>query len=142
MYMRKSFTDGYLHLSARRGVITLLPKPNKDLLEIKNWRPLTLLNVDYKIMAKVIAFRIKEVLPSIIHHDQTGFMANRYIGENIIKSIDLIDYAEEKNIPALIFTIDFEKAFDMVEWHIVQKASGIILKKWVSIYYIRIFLAV
>ena len=57
----------------KRGVISLLPKKN-DLLLLKNWRPLTLLNVDYKILAKLIATRLKEALIHLINSDQTGFL--------------------------------------------------------------------
>ena len=55
-----------LHDSARRGIITLIEKSGKDPLELKNWRPLSLLNVDYKIIAKVISNRMQESLSYLI----------------------------------------------------------------------------
>ncbi|KAI3360398.1 hypothetical protein L3Q82_002308 [Scortum barcoo] len=61
---------GRLPLSCRRAVITLLPKKG-DLQELKNWRPVSLLCTDYKIMSKVLASRLREVMASIIHPDQT-----------------------------------------------------------------------
>ena len=67
----------------KQSIITLLPKPNKDTIYIENWRPISLLNIDYKIIAKVIANRIKNVLPLIISQNQSGFVKDRYIGENI-----------------------------------------------------------
>ena len=54
------------------------PKKDAELYFIKNWRPITLLNTDYKIAAKSIANRIKLVLPNLINHDQTGFLKDRY----------------------------------------------------------------
>ena len=77
------FNDGELCPSMKRGIITLLPKKGKDTLFLKNWRPISLLNTDYKILAKVLSTRLQKVLPSIIHGDQTGFLKDRYIGENI-----------------------------------------------------------
>ena len=70
-------------VSQRRGVISLIPKNDRDLSELTGWRPITLLNVDYKILAKCIAKRIEPFLPKLIHSDQTGFMKNRFIGQNV-----------------------------------------------------------
>ncbi len=137
------YEEKSLHKTARLGLITLLPKPNKDLLFLKNWRPLTLLNCDYKIMAKIIATRLKKHLLKIIHTDQTGFIKGRYIGENIVKILDLIDYTQENDIPALLVAVDYEKAFDRLEWKIVQKALKYFnfpdyIANWVGIFYNKI----
>ena len=69
--------SGCLSIRQRRGVIKLIPKKDAELYYIKNWRPITLLNTDYKIAVKALANRIKSVLPSIINNDQTRFMKNR-----------------------------------------------------------------
>ena len=98
----------------KRGIITLLPKKDKDTLLLKNWRPISLLNTDYKILAKIHATRLQKVLPSIIHGDQTGFLKNRYIGENIRLFLDSIDLCKQFSIKGIVFSIDFEKAFDSV----------------------------
>ena len=74
-----SFNNGQLSDSQRRGIISLIPKEGKDELLLKNWRPISLLNVDYKIATKVIANRMKNVLVSVISNDQTVFLPNRYI---------------------------------------------------------------
>ena len=65
------------------GLITLLQKKKKQANFLKNWRSITLLNCDYKIATKSIASRMRKVIPRIINHDQTGFLKNRFIGENI-----------------------------------------------------------
>ena len=67
----------------KQSIITLLPKSGKDTTILDNWRPISLLNVDYKIATKSISNRIKPVLSSIISPSQTGFIKGRYIGENI-----------------------------------------------------------
>ena len=90
-----------MSVSQRRGVITLIPKDDSSLLELSNWRPITLLNVDYKIAAKAIASRIKNVLPTLIHSDQSGFMKDRFIGQNIRLINDILEQTELQNIPGL-----------------------------------------
>ena len=72
-----------MSLSQKQAIITLIKKKGKDCSLLENWRPISLLNVDAKIMSKVIAARIKNVLPYIIHHNQTGFIKDRYIGETV-----------------------------------------------------------
>ena len=63
--------------SPKQALITLIEEKGKDRSLIENWRPISLVNVDAKIMSKVIANRIKNVLPSTIHHNQTGFLKDR-----------------------------------------------------------------
>lgn len=102
----------------RKGVITLVPKKDKDRTNLKNWRPISWLNFDYKIVAKVSANRIIGILPKLIDSFQTGYMKNMFIGENIRTISDLITLTNLKNIPGLILLVDFEKAFDTIECHI------------------------
>ena len=74
-------------------------------------RPISLINVDAKIMSKAIATRIKNVLPNIIPHNQTGFIKDRYIGETVRSIFDKMGFTAEENIPGLLIFIDFQKAF-------------------------------
>ena len=83
---------------------------------IKNWRPISLLNVDYKILSKVLAERLKGVLPDIIHNDQKGCVKGRYIGENIRLIEDTLYEIEHSEDDSIILLQDQEKAFDRVEW--------------------------
>ena len=104
--------------SQKRAVITLIEKKEKDHTFLENWRPISLVNVDAKIMSKVIASRIKNVLPSITHYNQTGYVRDRYIGET--RSIfDTMEFTDSENVPGLMIFIDFQKAFDSVEWHFI-----------------------
>ena len=110
-----SYTNGYLSVTRRRGLVTLVPKKNKPANLLKNWRPIFLLNCDYEIATKSIANRIKKVLPKISNNDQMGFLLNRTIGENIRIIDSIIKYANTKQIPGLLLFIDFEKAFDNIK---------------------------
>ena len=116
-----SYDEGSLSITQRRGIIKLISKKDAEPHLIKNWRPLTLLNCDYKIAAKAIANRIKSVIPKLINNDQTGFLKGRFIGENIRLIDNIINYASQKNIPGLLLFIDFEKAFDSLEWSFIER---------------------
>ena len=108
-------------MTQRRGIITLIPKKHKPVNKLKNWHPITLLNYDYKIASKCIANRIQKILPKLIYNDQTGFLKGRFIGENIRLIDSIIHYANTKQIPGLLLFIDFEKAFDSIEWAFIKK---------------------
>ena len=108
-------------VTQRRGLITLTPNKNKAANLLKNWWPITLLNWDYKIASKCIAGRIQKFLPQLINNDQTGFLKNRFIGENIRLVDIVINYANIERIPGLLLFIDFEKAFDSLEWSFIEK---------------------
>ena len=94
-----SYQKGKLAVSQRRGIVELVPKKDADPNLIKNWRPLTLLNCDYKIASKTIANRIKMVLPEVTSEDQSGFIKNRCISDNIRTLDNAIKYAENKGLP-------------------------------------------
>jgi len=84
---------------------------------MKNWRPISLLNVVYKIASGSIANRIKTILNQIISENQTGFIKGRYIGENTRLIYDLLHYMENKDIPGLLLFIEF----DIVSWSFINK---------------------
>lgn len=83
-----------LTVSMKQGLISLIPKPSKDLLYLDNWRPITLLNSDYKILAALYANRLKLCLEEIISVTQTGFMKGRHISNNIRLVLDILEYAD------------------------------------------------
>ena len=96
-------------------IILLYKKGPRE--NIKNWRPISLLNVDYKILSKVLAERLKQVLPEIIHFDQKGCVQGRYIGENIRLIEDILHYIDNDELDSIILCQDQEKAYDRVEWN-------------------------
>ena len=110
-----SLQNGMMSVSQRNGVITLLPKKDKDHLLIKNYRPITLLTVDYKILAKCFADRIKRFMHTLIHPDQSGFLKGRNISHNIRLILDIIEYTQTNEVPGAIILLDIEKAFDSVD---------------------------
>ena len=107
---------------------------------VKNWRPISLLNVDYKLLSKVLAKRMELILAKLIHTDQTGFISGRYIGQNIRLLSDIMEFSDCKKIQGILLLVDFEKAFDTLEWSFILKTLdafnfGDNFKKWVSVLY-------
>lgn len=115
------FNHQELTSSQKIGVLSLLYKKN-DPLNLDNYRPITLLNVDVKIIAYALAQRLKPILPKIIHNDQNGYVKNRYIGFNIRQIQDIIEYSEKYSVEGAILFIDFSKAFDSLEWSFMYKS--------------------
>ena len=109
------YSSKCLHVTASWGILNLIPKKNKDSRFLKNLRPITLLNADYKIIEKVIVNRMLPALDIIINNDQRGFLPGRRITTNIRKIFDIILIAAQDEIPGIILQIDFAKAFDRVE---------------------------
>ena len=138
-----SFETGMLTNDQKRGILNLIPKADKDLRFLKNWRPVSLLNTDYKILTKALANRIQKVLPKLIQADQVGYMKNRYIGENIRIIEDIMNYTDLERLPGFIILVDFEKAFDSVEWLFLFRTLksfnfGPSFLKWIEILYNKI----
>ena len=96
-------------------MITLIEKKGNDKRFLKNWRPISLINIDAKIATKFLAFRIRNVLSSLIHSDQTAYVKGRYIGESVRLIDDILEYTESNDIEVLLFSADFEKAFDSID---------------------------
>ena len=116
-----AFQTGRLTVSQRRGVISLLFKKGDRTL-LKNWRPVTLLNTDYKILTKALANRLQEVLPLIVHTDQTSSIKGRTINDNTRLLHDVITYANEKDISLALISVDQLKAFDRVSHEFLFKS--------------------
>ena len=129
-----------LHPSAREGVLNLIPKPKKDTRYIKNLRPITLLNTDYKVIEKAIANKMLPALNEIISKDQRGFMKERRISVNIRKMLDLMHHAAEHDLEAVVLSLDFVKCFDKCSFSILHGSLdffgfGNIVRQWTKILY-------
>ena len=130
---------GCLSYSQRQGTITLVPKKG-DLRNRKNWRPITLLNCDYKIASRAISGRLLKVLSEVISPDQSGSVPGRFIGETVLLLQNIVDFATLNNIPAALISLDQEKAFDRVDWPFLSQdftsmGFGPNFLQWISTFY-------
>ena len=103
---------GILSKSRRQAIIKLIEKKDRDKTFIKNWRHISLLNVDLKIISKALSEKLKKVLPDLISSQQTAYVKNRHIGECGRLISDIIEIAKIKKIEGFLVTMDIEKAFD------------------------------
>ena len=133
------FSGGILSDSQRIAVITLTPKKG-NASSPNNWRPISLLNSDYKLLAKILQVRLSKVMNSIVNIFQTCAVPGRSIHNNLLIIRDVIDYCSLNDVACALLSIDQEKAFDKVDWVFLKK---VLLKfgfgdnfiKWIAILY-------
>ena len=111
----EAIVGGELPSFMKDGIISLLYK-KKDRRDIRNYRPVTLLNSDYKIFTKILTSRLKAVITQLIDPMQTGFVPGRFILENSQFMKLLQATLDEEDRPGLVLFLDMEKAFDRVSW--------------------------
>ena len=107
--------DACLPPSMTAGMIVLLYKDAGDRAVVSNYRPITLLNTDYKLIAKAIATRFGAELESVIDNTQTAFLPGRWIADNVLCHLEEIDFLETTQEPGCIVFLDFAKAFDRLD---------------------------
>ena len=133
------YEKGQLSNTQRKAVLSLIFKGgDRELL--KNYRPISLTNSDYKIISFILSNRVHKVLHKIISADQTGYIKKRFIGCNIRLVEDIIEYSKKYYNKGAILFLDFKKAFDSLEWDFMLKALekfnfGPDFLKWVKIFY-------
>ena len=110
-----SWEVGELSTSQKQAVINLIEKKGKDKRYMQNWRPISLLNVDAKLISKVLAMRLKKVIDKVIRPDQTAYIPGRFIGESIRLISDILEYTEVEQMEGYMFAADIEKTFDSVD---------------------------
>ena len=134
------FADGILSDSMQGSATHLIYKKRGNIADLKNWRPISLLNVDYKIISKAITSRLSRVIGSIVHPDQTCSVPGRSIASNVVLIRDVLDYIERTDETAILVSLDQEKAFDRVDrsflsYLLVRFGFGPNFCKWVSVFY-------
>ena len=118
--LKMIFENGQMTFSQTTAVISLLHKKG-DETSLKNYRPISLTNTDYKIIVFIFAKRLQRVVGNIINEHQSAYIKGRYIGENARIIVDILDHCEENNSDGILLFLDFEKAFDSIEWNFLFK---------------------
>ena len=108
------FVRGELPLSSRTGLITLICKDESKRSSLKYWRPISLLNVDYKVVSKSLTNRLSRVLHSVVSEDQTCSVPGRSIVDNLHLIRGVFDFVGGRNVTCGLINFDQKKAFDRV----------------------------
>lgn len=101
--------------------IVVIPKSGKDLTLPQSYCPISLQNIDYKIVTSILTARLNKVLGFYIHSDQSGFFKGRYLMDNTRCIQNIIKYVHYTKEPSLLYFVDTEKAFDSVEWEFLYR---------------------
>ena len=125
LYNNIYFSENLAH-SMKKGIITLIYKNKGNVSELKNWRPISLLNLDYKILTKLLANRLKCITDEILNPLQTSGSKGRNILNNVLNIKNIIHYIKQNNLKAALISFDNEKAFDRLEHNFIKK----VLKKF------------
>uniref|UniRef100_A0A671TVT9 Reverse transcriptase domain-containing protein n=1 Tax=Sparus aurata TaxID=8175 RepID=A0A671TVT9_SPAAU len=107
--------------SWKEAIISAIPKENKDKLECGSYRPISVLNIDYRLFTSIMARRLERFLPNLIHNDQTGFIRERQTQDNIRRMLQIINHIQKNKTAAMVISIDAEKAFDSVDWSFLYR---------------------
>lgn len=112
---RNAFAQGIIPEPLREALIVLIPKPHKDYDLSESYRPISLINVDAKILAKLLAKRLNKVIASVIHPDQTGFIPARSTAINLRCLFTIIQSEGPNTDTWVVVSLDTHKAFDSIE---------------------------
>ena len=125
--------------SMLQGRIILLYKgKGADRASPASYRPMTLLNTDYKLAARTVASRLGPVLNQVVDPTQTGFLPKRWVGDNVLAHLEEISYLEDTQQPGVIVFLDFEKAFDRLDRSWIEQCMAAVgfrcgAQRWVHI---------
>lgn len=113
---------GKIPVSWNQALNSLISKSGKDKTE-RSYRPISVLNIDYRIFATISAKRREPMLPKLIDTDQTGFVKNRQTHDTIRRALHQINYI--KNIESIVLSLDTEKAFDSVRCEFLYRVFAL-----------------
>ena len=138
----EKFKDSKKINSHNEGIVTLIPKNGVPKDSPKGWRPISLLNVDFKIISTAVANRLKTIIHHLVSPTQTAYIQGRFIGENSRLVYDVIEHLNSLSSSGIVMAVDFEAAFDTVSWEFLADALdkynfGPYCKQLISVLYLN-----
>jgi len=101
----------------------LVPKKDNT-SNLNEFRPISLVNCTYKILSKILVNRLKKVLPSVIDVNQSAFLSGRGMLDSILVANETVDYLKKEKKSGVFVKVDFEKAYDSVDWKFLYYMMG------------------
>ncbi|KAL3678979.1 hypothetical protein R1sor_021935 [Riccia sorocarpa] len=129
LFIQEVWTHQNLPRNNKTAVVKLLPKSRECHL-LKNWRSISLLSLSYKLIGRILANRLKRILPRLVDIDQTGFVEGRSIMDNVLSLKLCQDLTNVTGEPAVFCKLDFEKAFDRVKHSFLWDTLGKLSFSW------------
>lgn len=114
-------------MSWRQAVISVIPKPGKDRTECGSYRPISVLNIDYRLFASIMTKCLENIIPELTALDQTGFVKNRQTQDKVRRALHHVDNMRHSDEESVVISLGAEKAFDSVRWdylYLVLKQFG------------------
>ena len=116
-------SNGYIPRGCNASFITLVPKKDNR-YELYDFRPISLVSCVFKIFSKVLANRLKKVLPSVIDVNQFAFLVGRGLLDRVLVANETVDYLKKEKKSGVLVKVDFEKAYDSVNWKFLYYMLG------------------
>ncbi|XP_057810311.1 uncharacterized protein LOC131024792 [Salvia miltiorrhiza] len=134
--MAEFHANGKIPRGCNTSFVVLIPK-KQEAGSIEEFRPISLISSLYKIIAKILARRLKEVMGSIISDNQSAFICGRFILDGVVILNELINEAKKKRLGRIFFKIDFAKAYDSIEWDFIDAMMELLnfdpqWRKWIN----------
>lgn len=118
-FMEEFHANGKLVRGSNSSFIVLIPKKENP-RKVSDFRPISLIGCMYKVLSKVLANRLRLVIHSLISDCRSTFIKGRQILDGILIANELVDDAKRKKKKAVLFKVDFEKAYDSVSWDFLE----------------------
>lgn len=115
-FLKEFYNNSKLGYGVNCSFVTLIPKKDNP-NSLFDYRPISLINSPYKVLSKVLANRIKLVLPNVIDKVQSAFVGGRNIMDGVLITNEVVDWWKKSKKKGLILKLDFQKAYDTVNWN-------------------------
>ncbi|KAL4559868.1 hypothetical protein LXL04_032014 [Taraxacum kok-saghyz] len=123
-FVEEFFSEAFLPVGCNSSFITLIPKV-MNLMGVSDFRPISLIGIQYKIVAKVLAIRLAAVVDSVVGMEQTTFIKGRQILDGPLMVNELVQWFKKRKKKMMLLKIDFEKAYDSLSWEFLDRVMGV-----------------